>query len=522
MKKLLFCVVAAVGAAAPCFGGTDLVIRWNRVAIDTIRETRTNPPMATRALAMMHVAIYDAVNAIDGAHEPYFVVSQPAYNTSREAAAATAAYNVLVSLYPDQVEFFDFHLYESLKTVADSPAKTDGIALGEYVAQQIIDLRANDGWDRHVEYTPGTLPGQWRPTPPNYAPALLPQWPLVTPWAMTSGSQFRAPAPPALDSVQYGTDVNEVKDLGRVDSQSRTADQSEIALFWSDNPGTCTPPGHWNMIAENCSESLGYGLGKNALLFAKLNVAMADSAILCWDNKYNYSLWRPYHAITLADQDGNPLTEPDPTWSSFVVTPPFPEYTSGHSTFSAAAAKILANEFGTDHLSFVDVSDTLPGIPRYYDSFTEAAEEAGRSRIYGGIHYEFANQNAQQNGRDLADYIQDNFFQPVTSNGPILCLPTYYRTEYINVFEAFNFTPGSLVYFFWDREIGSRELRACPGVYIELRRPRRFGRCVADANGYVVVDHRVPPAFRNQTRYGQAVQRPTCTISNLVEGYFPR
>ncbi len=521
MKRMLFCFATAAGLAAPCFAGTDLVLVWNRVALDTIRETSTNPPMATRALAMMHVAIYDCVNAIDRAHAPYYVEIDPPANTSREAAAATAAYHVLASLYPDQIEYFDFQLYESLKKVPDSQAKIDGITLGEYVADQIIALRADDGWDRHVEYTPGTNPGEWRPTPPNYAPALLPQWPQVTPWTMSSGSQFRAPAPPELTSIQYATDVNEVKDLGRVDSPNRTADQSEIALFWSDNPGTCTPPGHWNMIAENCSEALGYGLGKNALLFAKLNVTLADAAILCWDNKYNYSLWRPYHAITLADQDGNELTEPDPTWTSFVVTPPFPEYTSGHSTFSAAAAKVLAYEFGTDNMSFADVSDSLPGVPRYYTSFSEAAAEAGRSRIYGGIHYEFSNQAGQQTGRNLADFVQDTFFLP-ENTGPILALPTYYRTEYINVFEAFNFTPGSLVKFMWSTNLGARRIKNCPGVYIELAQPKGFGRRMADANGYAVCDRRVPKGFRGTTRFGQAYQKATCTTSNVVEGYFPR
>lgn len=521
MKKTLFCLATVIGTSLPCLAGPDMVLQWNRATLEAIRVDRTAPPIATRALAMVHVAIYDAVNAMDQAHQPYWVQVTPPANTSREAAAATAAHRVLIQLYPDQIEYFDFVLYESLKQVADSQSKIDGIALGEFIAGEVLALRANDGWDRHVEYTPGNNPGEWRPTPPGYLPALLPQWPQVTPWVMNNGSQFRAPAPPALDSTAYANDVNEVKALGDVDSLVRTEDQSEIAQFWADNPGTCTPPGHWNVIAANCSEAVGFGLGKNALLFAKLNTTLADAAIVSWDNKYSHDFWRPYHAITLADQDGNPLTEPDPTWESFVVTPPFPEYTSGHSTFSGAAARVLAYEFGTDHLSFADLSEGIP-VVRYYESFSQAAAEAGRSRIYGGIHYEFSNQWGQQTGRDLADFVQENSFLPVNFENPILALPTYYRTEFVNVFEAFHFTPGAVVTFLWDSQVGERRYRPCPGVTIDLHRPKRFGWCIADVNGYAVAERRVPRGFRGQTRFGQAVQRETCTLTNLAEGYFPR
>lgn len=522
MKKAILSMSAVVALAMPCFAGTDMVIDWNKAALNAIRTGRVNPPMATRGLAMMHTAMYDCVNAIDRAHEPFFLDANPPIGTSREAACASAAYEVLVHLYPDQVAYFDFVLYESLKKVADSQAKVDGIALGQFVAQQIIDWRANDGWDRQVIYEPGTEPGQWRPTPPGYLPALLPQWGMVTPWSMSSGDQFRPDAPPDLTGAEYAQAFNEVKDLGRVDSQSRTPEQSEIALFWADNPGTATPPGHWNVIAQDCAIALGYGIGKNALLFAKLNVALADAAISCWDSKYSYSFWRPVTAIWEAGNDGNPGTDPDPSWMSFVTTPPFPEYTSGHSTFSAAAARILAYEFGTDQMSFTTTSDGTPGVFRSFSTFSSAAGEAGRSRIYGGIHYEFSNQIAQEAGRGLADWVQANFFRPMNDESPILCYPTYFRTEYINVFEAFHFTPGQLVFFLWDRQIGSRSIPSCPGVTIDLFRPRRFGRVRADANGYAVITHSVPIAFRGEVRYGQAVQRATCKISNLRDGYFPR
>jgi len=522
MKKAILCMSAVIGLSMPCLAGTDMVIDWNNAALHAIRTGRTNPPVATRGLAMMHVAIYDSVNAIDRAHEPYFVDANPPAGTSREAACASAAYRVLTHLYPAQVDYFDFVLYESLKKVPDSQSKIDGIALGQFVADQVIAWRTADGWDRQVEYTPGNQPGEWRPTPPGFLPALLPGWGEVTPWAMTGGEQFRAPAFPDLTSVEYANAVNETKELGDVDSQTRTPEQTEIALFWADDPGTATPPGHWNVIAQDCSIALGYGIGKNALLFAKLNVALADAAITCWDTKFEYELWRPYHAITLADQDGNPLTEPDPDWMSFIVTPPFPEYTSGHSTFSAAAARLLAYEFGTDQMSFTTTSDGLPGIYRSFDTFSDAANEAGRSRIYGGIHFEFANQNGQQAGRELADWVQSNFFLPANTQSPILCYPTYFRTEYINVFEAFHFTPGQRVIFVWNNRTGVVRIPGCPEISFGIARPRRFGNVIADANGYAVVTHRVPRAFRGQTRYGQAIQRASCKITNVRDGYFPR
>ncbi len=522
MKKTILCIGAVVALASPCFAGTDMVIDWNIAALNAIRADHTNPPMASRNLAMLHTAIYDSVNAIDRAHMPYFVDVTPPVGTSREAACAAAAYRILVHRHPSQTAYFDFVLYESLKKVPDSQAKIDGIALGQYVADQIIAWRATDGWDRQVPYEPGNLPGQWRPTPPQFLPALLPGWGEVTPWTMTSGSQFRAASFPDLTSVEYANSVNETKALGGVDSQIRTQDQSQIALFWADDPGTATPPGHWNQIAQDCAIAMGYGIGKNALLFAKLNVAMADAAISCWDAKYEYNLWRPFHAITLADQDGNPLTEPDPQWMNFIWTPPFPEYTSGHATFSAAAARILAYEFGRDQMSFTATSDGLPGVYRSYATFSEAASEAGRSRIYGGIHFEFANQNGQQAGRDLADWVQSYFFLPANSESPILCYPTYFRTEYINVFEAFHFTPGQLVFFFWNASTGNIRVPGCPEIQFGIARPRRFGRVMADANGYAVITHNVPLAFRGQVRYGQAVQRASCKISNVRDGYFPR
>jgi hypothetical protein len=241
-----------------------------------------------------------------------------------------------------------------------------------------------------------------------YDTPLLPQWADLQPFAMAESSQFRPAGPPALESQTWATALAEVQSLGRADSAVRTADQTQIARFWADGPGTYTPPGHWNRVAQEAAQSQGGSLGENARLFAQLNLALADAAIVAWDSKYVDKFWRPVTALREADTDGNELTAADPAWSSFLITPPFPEYVSGHSTFSGAASAVLTSYFGED-FSFSTTSLGLPGVSRSFASFDAAAEEAGRSRIYGGIHYEFSNQDGLAAGRALAEYVVNTF-----------------------------------------------------------------------------------------------------------------
>jgi membrane-associated phospholipid phosphatase len=282
--------------------------------------------------------------------------------------------------------------------------------VGQEVARQILEWRSTDGSDRVVTYTPGTDPGDWQPTPPANLPALAPQWPDVTPFAMTSGSQFRPAAPPALDSAEYAAAFNEVQSLGRADSTTRTEEQTQIARFWNDGLGTAFAPGYWNRIAQDVATEQGLGLVSEAHLFALLNIATADALISCWDAKYAYSFWRPVTAIRAADTDGNPDTEPDTSWSPLLVTPNFPSYTSAHSTVSGAAAEVLTAEFG-DHYQFT-VSAVSVSYTRSFDSFEAAAAEAGRSRIYGGIHYTFDNINGLAVGGEVADYVIASVLKP--------------------------------------------------------------------------------------------------------------
>src|SRR5262245_34257396 len=357
----------------------DVVTDWNNAALDAIRAGNTAPPIASRALAILHAAIYDAVNGIARTHESYLVPSAVPASASREAAASAAGHQALVNLFPARASSFDALHAAILATIPNHPQKTAGIIWGDFVTNQILAARANDGSNTIVQPPGGSGPGVWIPTPPLFLPYLLPQWGFVVPFAMNSSSQFRPPGPPALDSQRYAADYEEVKELGAAVGSTRTEEQTEIALFWADGAGTETPPGHWNSIAQIIGAARGTTLEENARLFALLNIAMADAAICSWDAKYTYYFWRPVTAIAFA--------EPQLNWTSFIITPPFPDYTSGHSTFSGAAATVLPLFFGTADLPFTTVSDFLPGLFHSFSPCMCAAEEAGASRIYGGIHF---------------------------------------------------------------------------------------------------------------------------------------
>jgi PAP2 superfamily len=382
----------------------DVVTDWNNAALDAIRADRTAPPIASRSLAIAHVAIYDAVNGIARTHEPYLVPSAVSASASREAAASAAAHQALVNLFPARASSFDALHVAILATISNGPQKTAGIVWGEFVASQILAARANDGSNAIVQPPGGSGPGVWVPTPPGFLPYLLPQWGFVMPFAMSSSSQFRPPGPPALDSQQYAADYEEVKQLGAAVGSTRTADQTEIALFWADGAGTETPPGHWNSIAQIIGAARGTTLEENTRLFALLNIAMADAAICSWDAKYTYHFWRPVTAIAFA--------EPQLNWMSFIVTPPFPDYTSGHSTFSAAAATVLPLFFGTEDLPFTTGSDFLPGVFRSFSMCQEAAEEAALSRIYGGIHFRSASEDGLQAGSSIGEWAATHYLLP--------------------------------------------------------------------------------------------------------------
>ncbi len=403
IRRLLLVLAAVSGAGV---ARADVITDWNNIALGAIRAASSPPPVSSRALAMTQLAVYDAVNAVDGGYQSYVYTGGATPDTSNTAAAAQAAYTVLRNLYPAQEAAFAAQRARSLDAIPDGSAKTAGIALGDTCANAILTRRAADGSGiTTAPYLGSNTPGAWRPTPPANAAGLLPNWGQVTPFALGSGSDLRPTAPPTLDSSEYARALNEVKSLGAKNSAARTADQTDLARFWADGGGTATPPGHWNRIAQSVATAQGYSVTQNARLFALMNVAMADAAICAWDAKYAYSEWRPISAIRLADTDSNPATVADAAWEPLLTTPNFPCYVSGHTLFSSAGASVLAAYVGTDTFAFTAVADNNPSLIRTFSRFSDAATEAGMSRIYGGIHFGFDNTAASAMGYTLGAYV---------------------------------------------------------------------------------------------------------------------
>lgn len=398
----------------------DLVLKWNDVALQAIRAQNTPPPVAARNLAILHLAIYDAVMAIERTHYPYLVDVTAPPGTSREAAVCAAAHRTLVTLFPCERETFDLILARCRLDIPAGPGRDEGESLGMYVAERMLEARRNDGSAEIGKYTHKSFVGAWRPTAPLFKDALLPEWGYVKPFAIKKGTMHRPAGPPALDSLQYAAAFNEVRRLGGKHSALRSREQTEIAYFWADDAGTVTPPGHWNRIAQAIAHERGNALAENARLFAHLNMSLADAGILCWVIKFTFDFWRPITAIN--EQSPSPPTPlPEGTtgelaWTSLLNTPPFPAYISGHSTFSSAAAASLAESFGADKIRFATTSDDLPGVTRKFDSLWSAAEEAGMSRIYGGIHWKFDNVDGLNVGKTLGEYVSRNTLLPRTNN----------------------------------------------------------------------------------------------------------
>ena len=396
----------------PTSARADVVTDWSAELLAAVKNTSMNPPRASRAMAMVHLAVFDAVNGVRGKFQRYHIEGKARNNASAEAAAATAAHGVLSAIFPSQVAAFDARLAESLAGIPTGP-RNRGIEWGLACAEDILALRSADNSGLVIPYVPPVGPGFWIPTPPANAPALLPNWPLVTPFCLENGAALRAAPPPDVTSPEYTAAFNEVKDLGRVDSATRTPDQTQIALFWADGAGTETPPGHWLRIAAELSVERDLALPDSARLLALVAMAVGDAGIVSWDTKYAYSHWRPVTGIRDAANDGNPDTVADPAWASLIGTPPFPAYSSGHSTFSASAARVLARFFRDDAIAFSTTSQGLAGVTRSFTSFSQAAAEAGQSRIYGGIHWQHDNQSGQAAGAELGDRVIDGFLRRI-------------------------------------------------------------------------------------------------------------
>jgi PAP2 superfamily protein len=379
------------------------VIDWNQVLLSIVNTPGAQPPniQPTRNFAILHAAIYDAVNAIDRTHEPYLISVRAPRSASETAAADAAAHTALVGLYPQQQSILDHDYAAELAQVPDGPSKEKGIRLGEQVAGELLAIRADDGSNvPALPFVAGTNPGDYRSTPPNFPAPVFTTWGQVTPFVLDRGDQFRPAPPPPLTSDAYAAAINEVQSLGSATSVTRTAEQTEIGRFWN-------PPiqNFWNQIAQSVALEHHTDLATTARLFAALNLSFADSAISFYDAKYAYQLWRPVTAIRLAGTDGNPNTVADTNWLPLTgTTPADPSYPGAHSTISAAGADVLASFFGNND-SFSVTSPALPSVTRSFTSFSDAAQEAGLSRIYAGVHTRLDHVAGLALGHDVAGFV---------------------------------------------------------------------------------------------------------------------
>jgi hypothetical protein len=391
------------------------VVQWNKTLLVIVRTAGAQPATVhpTRSFAIMHAAIYDAVNAIDRAHKPYLVrlTDVPRF-ASQDAAAASAAHEVLQALYPSFQTFLDGQLQQSLGSIHDSGDVAEGVAIGKTVADQILALRSNDGSNAlpiPFAFTNPPVPGDYQSTPPNFPKQ--PQftaWSHVTPFALERANQFRPGPPPALTSDTYSDVFNELKSLGIANSTSATQDQILTGHFWNG-----AIQNYWNEITQTAALRHELKTAQSARLFALLNLTLADGVIAFYDAKYTYNFWRPVTAIRAAATDGNPGTIPDPNWLPSVGnTTPDPSYPGAHAVISAGGASVLISFFGKDHFDFAVTSEVLPGVDRSFTSFSAADEEATLSRIFAGVHFRSDLTTGQTLGREVADFVLDNFLTP--------------------------------------------------------------------------------------------------------------
>jgi hypothetical protein len=392
----------------------EVILQWNRVLMETILTPGQHPVtiMPVRSYAIMHAAMFDAVNSVDGGHTPYLTEVPGSQNASIEAAAAQAAHDVLEALYPSRVGVFDAELVMSLQGIEEYRAQ-QGIRVGEIVAERLLAVRANDGWNvTPPSYSLPASPGNWQPAPPANAAATFTHYPAVTPFAITSGTQFAPNPPPAMTSPQYAADLNEVKELGSANSLTRTPEQTQIARLWAN---INTPTNFlfvWNNVARTVSDARGLTTVERARLFALTNISLHDALQTTFASKFQHALWRPVTAIRRADEDGNANTEPDPAWLSLIPNPPYPSYAGNMAAIGTSQSTILARFFGRDDIRFQHTWAGLGGATRSYAGFSAMADEQARARVYGGIHFTFDNVAGQSVGRNVANYIFSNVMRP--------------------------------------------------------------------------------------------------------------
>ena len=410
---LVVALIAAGHDLEATHSSPDVVLKWNQLLQSTLPQPGN--PLTPRFYAMTHIAMFDAINAIERDFEPYRVRLRPGLGGSPKAAAAQAAHDVLVALNPSAVQTYDEALAADL---GDRPSDfvRRGARIGAHVAREILAWRQSDGWvvSAFPPYSEPPLPGRWQPTPPAFLAATFTHLQHAAPMALLSATQVLPPPPPSLTSARYAVDLNEVKLVGKSDSAARTEEQTTIARLWS---GVGTTTGFfpvWNNVARDVALARNLSLVETARVFVLVNVSIHDALQTTQASKFVYGVWRPVTAIRAADTDLNPDTDPDPAWLPLITTPPYPSYAGNLATIGASAARALQLICGTNEVP-VAITWTLPGLPavtRHFDGFWEAAEEEAMARIYGGVHYRFDQQAGQQVGQSVAEFVFANFVRP--------------------------------------------------------------------------------------------------------------
>jgi hypothetical protein len=434
MSRIFIRSVSLCALAAGLWTGTvrcasaDVVTDWNSVFIETIRVVGGPPCPIARSGAMMHIAMYDALQAIDRRFTPLVVKDvDPPIRANRKAAIAAAAHRILVELYPARTAVYDAALADSLADLPAGAGIANGVAVGVEVAEKIIAEHVGDQPAMNdTNYVYENTVGAYQPTFPDFtSPPFNPGWTHCKPWCMAGSQQFRAKRGPLgykvmanlLKSARYADQYREVQKLGRRNSTARTPEQTEIAWFWAnDRDGTFKPSGQLNSITQTISADNHLSLQQNARLFAMINVAMGDAGIIAWDQKFatDVDLWRPITAIRNGDIDGNALTTANKNWIPLLdFSPPFPGYVSGHSTFAGAWAAAMQSFFGTDRMSFDATTDEpiVHDVVRHFESFSEAARENMVSRIYLGVHFRCDVEDGFAHGYSMGQLMGDNFFR---------------------------------------------------------------------------------------------------------------
>ena len=407
--------LAAILFTGPFAFGDNAVLFWNEQALNATRLARQPPPVIALHLGTYHGAIADAVDGIVGQWQPWLVTEKAPADANVDAAIAAAAFTVLKAIWGEAANPRNFAVaYQGrLADIPDGPAKANGITWGEHVAKLVLAERSKSGFGTPVPYQSGTKPGEWHETAPEFRSAATPQLGRTKPFVMTSSEQFRGPPPPAVESKEYADDLTKVAKLGGRDNAERTEAQNLSVPFWSDALGTSGPAGHWNMIAQSLAREKKLSTIESARLFALLNFAAADAFISAWDTKFFYNTARPETTIRELDAKTNPYFQQRADWIPNMASLPFPSYPSAHMTFTAAATRVLALYFKNDSVDFSTTSDGLPGAVRTYHKFSEAADEVGMSRIYGGIHTMFDVTAGKEVGAKIGDWVFAHALQPV-------------------------------------------------------------------------------------------------------------